>query len=299
MNFDTILEIGRFALGFLLVPANFAVWYGVWLERDSAPPEVQQRGWRILVRGLAAETAIGFLVFALDTSIGIRQANEISAANERAANAVREAGRLGVKVDTLPSFVTQKESEINGQISAFQKFATDQQAQDKAAIAELTRAKDVVTKARTDAITAANAAIQTSAAMAAANAPRALLPNQQTSFVEQMRPFMGLSANVFTMPSNTPDAAPLADMLGRLLISANWKVGGGVPIAGYAKYVLVCIGDKPPPNVEAAAKTLVLALRADGIQAFIDTTLGPNVPFTGAGSPLGNPDMTILVGTKQ
>jgi hypothetical protein len=91
MNLDTALEIARFALGVLLRLANVAVWYGVWLERDSAPPGTQQRGWRILIRGLAAETAIGLFLFAVDTSLGIVQTNEIANAKGAAVTAGKAA----------------------------------------------------------------------------------------------------------------------------------------------------------------------------------------------------------------
>jgi hypothetical protein len=128
MNFDAILEISRFVLGAGLVAANVAVWYGVWLERDSAPIEVQHKGWRILVRGLAAETAIGFLVFALDTSISARQQNEIAAAQQRAANAELEAGHLGVDVHNLRGFVAAQEREISTQFSGFETFAAEEKS---------------------------------------------------------------------------------------------------------------------------------------------------------------------------
>ena len=43
MNLDTILETVRAVLGLGLVLANIAVWYGVWLERDSADQKVFER----------------------------------------------------------------------------------------------------------------------------------------------------------------------------------------------------------------------------------------------------------------
>jgi hypothetical protein len=78
MNLDAELEIARYVLAATLVFANFAVWYGVWLERDSAPPEEQRRGWRILLFGLAAEIAIGVFMFATDAAINVRQRSEIA-----------------------------------------------------------------------------------------------------------------------------------------------------------------------------------------------------------------------------
>jgi hypothetical protein len=122
MNLDTALEIARISLGIALLLANIAVWYGVWLERDSEPPEVQQRGWRILLLGLAAETAIGLFAFGLDMEIGARQGVKSSAAQERAADADVLAGQLGVRVNHLGDFAEGKEQEIAAQMRQSQSF---------------------------------------------------------------------------------------------------------------------------------------------------------------------------------
>jgi hypothetical protein len=299
MNPDAILEIIRFVLGAALVGANVAVWYGVWLERDSAPKEVQHRGWRILVAGLAAETAIGFVLVAIDTEIGVMQRSRIAITQERAANAEREAGRLGVDVTNLHAFVSAQEQEITSQFARFKSFAENELAKTEELIDELNRSRQDLNKARTEAQAAAKLAETELTAMQAANAPRTITPQKQPEFVARLKPFAGLKVNVFTPPSTTSDAGPLAQLLESLLTQANWKVAQAAPIAGWAKFVLACTGNHPTPNVEAAATAFVFALRANGIQAFIDPNNGPNIPLTGAGSPLPDPDMTILVGAKQ
>ena len=111
---DAALEVTRFILGGLLVAANVAVWYGVWLERETAPPEVQQRGWRILVRGLAAETTIGFLLFAADTSLGLRQAAKLNNAQSIAGQAQATGLTLKRLNSVLEATVTRQTAVITG-----------------------------------------------------------------------------------------------------------------------------------------------------------------------------------------
>jgi hypothetical protein len=63
----------------------------------------------------------------------------------------------------------------------------------------------------------------------------------------------------------------------------------------------VCIGPKANAKAKVllAAEAVVSTLREDGIQSFIDVTQGPSIAFGGSGMPLQDPDMTILVGSKQ
>lgn len=73
------LEVARIALGVGLVLSNVAVWYGVLLENDRFPKEVQDKGWRILLVALAIEAALAFILLAADTTISLRQGWEIAA----------------------------------------------------------------------------------------------------------------------------------------------------------------------------------------------------------------------------
>jgi hypothetical protein len=73
------LEAVRIALGIGLGLSNVAVWWGVYLERDNFPKDIQDRGWRILVRALAAEAALAFALLAVDTTLGVRQRAQIAA----------------------------------------------------------------------------------------------------------------------------------------------------------------------------------------------------------------------------
>jgi hypothetical protein len=248
--------------------------------------------------GARANNAASQLQQASDRTVAALTAQQ-EADHRIAAQAAAHAADLGVTVDTIHNFVTQKENEADKQFLAFKKFASDEKTRTETVITQLNDDKANLEKSRDDAQVAAKQAESELAEMRAANAPRSMTGDQQNEFISRTIAFAGLTTNVFTPPSTTPDAGPLSELLVALLTKANWKVGSGVPIGGWAKAVLVCVGDRPQSNVADAATAIVLALRADGIPAFIDPKLGPNIPFTGAGSPLANPDMTIIVGAKQ
>ena len=131
------MELTHYALGLGILLANVAVVHGVRLEHESNPSDVKLRGFRILVLALAFEAAFGFLLFGDDTAITLRQKAEVSAAQATAAQAALQAGRLGVKVDTLPGFVNQKEREISGDIGAFRQFAQSTRNETSAAMETL------------------------------------------------------------------------------------------------------------------------------------------------------------------
>jgi hypothetical protein len=80
VNVDTALEYGRWFCAVGLLAANVAVWRGVYLENEKFPEETKDAGWKLLLIGLAAEAAIGFALFSIDTAISIRQQLVISTA---------------------------------------------------------------------------------------------------------------------------------------------------------------------------------------------------------------------------
>lgn len=224
---------------------------------------------------------------------------EQEADHKIATEAAAHAADLGVTIDGLRNFVAQKEKEADQQFSDFKKFADDEKTQTEALITQLSTDKTDLENARNDAQAAAKQAETELSVMHAENTPRGMNSAQQDEFVLRVTTFAGLTANVFSFPSTTPDAGPLADLLITLLKKANWNVGFGSPMSGWAKSVLVCVGDHPTSNVTDAAKAIALALRQDGITSFVDSKLGPNIALTGMGAPLPNPDMTIIVGAKQ
>ena len=224
---------------------------------------------------------------------------DIAAAKNSAAQAIQRAAELGLKVDKLPDFVKAKEGEINGQIADFQKFSNSARNQANAAMERLQDDTAALDKTRADAETAATKAEAAQKAMEEANAPRWIPPDKQHDFVAKMKSFAGMRVNIVTPPSTTADAGPLAGELQELLTKADWKVGSAAPIAGWAKYVLVCTGKNPTPHVAEVSKELVLALRRADIPSFLDPDLGPSIPITGAAAQVDNPDLSILVGAKQ
>lgn len=224
---------------------------------------------------------------------------EASTAARQAAIAARSAADLGVKVDKLPDFVAQKEAEITDDIASFQQYAKTVQAETGAATMRLHDDIAALDKARTDAQTAARQAETELAAMQAANAPRWMTAAQQNEFVARMKPFAGLVVNVWTLPTSSPDAAPLADLLGKLLKAAGWKVGSAMMLGGgYAKGFVICAGDTPKGNVAAAALSIVKTLRADGIAGGIDPKQAPDLKANSSGPLLPNPDLAIVIGSK-
>jgi len=70
-------------------------------------------------------------------------------------------------------------------------------------------------------------------------------------------------------------------------------------ISGWAKHVLVCVGKNPKPAVSSSASAIAAELNAHGIPALVDSEIEPNTPATGVGTLLPNPDLLIIVGSKQ
>jgi hypothetical protein len=77
-----------------IVAANIIVWWGVYLEGDKFPEDVKNRGWKILLIGLAAEAAFGFLLPVVDTFISNKQKADIAALYVRATNAENDTAKL-------------------------------------------------------------------------------------------------------------------------------------------------------------------------------------------------------------
>ena len=245
-------------------------------------------GWLLVAVGVAGEGYWEVQVSHDDEAITSFDEQKLGNAEESAADANKLAGELGVKVDELPSFVAQKEGELTGNIAQFRQYARLVQGQTNNDLERLKEDTAALNKARDDATAAAKQAEIELAAVQVANAPRYLLPQQQNDFVSSMKGFGGLTA----------DTGPLSSLLESLLKQAGWKVETMQTFSGWSKYVQVCIGKTPKPNVAAAATAIVLAMRQANIQAFINNDLGPDIPASGSGTNVQNPDMTILVGSK-
>lgn len=256
-------------------------------------------GWLLVAVGVAGEGYWEVQVSHDDEAITSFDEQKLGVAEKSAAEATALAGELGVKVDELPDFVAKKEGELSGDVTQFQQYARSVQSQTANDLKRLKEDTDALNKARDDATAAAKKAEAERAAVEAASAPRYLTPQQQADFVTKMAKFPGLTANILTTPSNTPDAGPLASLLESLLGQAKWKTGSMQGLAGWAKYVLVCVGKNPKPDIGSAATAIVLELRSDGIPAFVDNDIEPISNATGVGALLPNPDLAIIVGAKQ
>jgi len=82
-------ESWRWPLAVILLASNVAVWLGVYWEKESFPEKTRDAGWVMLLRGLAAETAAAFLIFAIDTTIQTK--SDVKVESLQSANLVLEA----------------------------------------------------------------------------------------------------------------------------------------------------------------------------------------------------------------
>jgi len=303
-------------LGWILGIATFLVIAGVALEGAEYVEEIRERGWQLtnlwkftqklgfamLVIGLAAEWYSSTIIHDRDARRIIGLTREAKAAEGKIANdkkiankAANDAAKLGVSVGNLHDFVKRQIDRNNAAVTELKKNTADLEKARADAVKAASDAKGDINKAKQ--ALAQEIAIRNQ--IIAMTAPRTVTAEKQGTFIESLKPFAGLVVNVFTPAQNSDDAGPLGTLLADLLNKSGWKVGSGVPGSGWVKTVLVCIGGHPNERVAAAAKALVLALRANGILSFIDMKEGPDIPMSGFESPLQHPDMTILVGSKQ
>lgn len=315
-------------LGWILGIATFLVIAGVALEGAEYVEEIREKGWQlanpwkfaqksgfaILVIGLAGEWYSSTIVHGRDADRIISLTREsqqlqhdnlslkeeakaaegkIAEDNKMANKAASDAAKLSINVGNLHDFVKRQIDQNNAAVVELKKNTADLEKARADAMAAATDAKEDIAKA--EQALAQEEEIRNQ--IIALTAPRTV--QQQDAFVRSLKPFAGVTANILLPPSTTPDSGPLATLLVTLLTKAGWKTGFLQALSGWSKAVLVCTGKDPKPNVAAAAKALVLALRAANILAFVNPELGPEVEASGQGSLRPSPDMTILVGSKQ
>jgi len=130
---DTI-ESWRWPLGILLVASNIAVWLGVFWENERFSEETKKAGWAMVLRGLALETTVAFLLFAMDTTAQIKSDTQV-ASLERQAEADR-LERVKLEAVVSPRKLTPEEqmavvarlSTFAGQKVVLTSWATDGEA---------------------------------------------------------------------------------------------------------------------------------------------------------------------------
>lgn len=279
MNWSDVIHWSRYALAVGLVIANVAVWYGVWLERASAPAETQERGWRILVRGLAAEVALGLLLFAADTGLDVIQRREIAQINEKSAVALREAGELGASFDGLHSLVAETKKGVDDESSRLRSFANDQKRRTEAVVAGLTRDKDRLDEASQDAADSLKASrkilADMNAALAAERAerekfarlaePRQLSDAQASAIVAALKPYRGQPVMLWT-GGQLKEAVALSHRLAAILKRAGWSYSDAdSTIVGSVGGLSVGVDPRASPKARAAAKALSDTLKTQGL----------------------------------
>jgi hypothetical protein len=188
-------------------------------------------------------------------------------AQQRANDAAREAGELGVKVEKLPSFVAQKETELNGDIARFQTYANRIQQESTDTTNRLQIATVALDKASEDAKNAAARAEIELAKIQAANAPRTLTGFQQTLIVSRLRPMGSQAVDIFLI-GDAPEIANLTNLLAATMSLAGWKpkyVGKAISAPNIAGvFVGVHLGSDA--KTIAAAEALMDSLNNAGIR---------------------------------
>jgi hypothetical protein len=267
------LEYVRGAIGIALLLANVGVWYGVYLERDSAPKEIQDRGWRILVRSLATEAALGFFLFAVDTTIGLRQTAvlasagiqieeskaKIAIANDHAATAMADAALLGVSQKDLHVFVVRKQGEIGRQFDQFKSFAEGERKRAEKVIADLDKNRKSLEDVRKQAEASLQsgkkilADMQTTLAQERAERdkfarlaePRQIDDVHFAALIEAIKPFPNTPVDLAI--TRDPEAGDLMVRISDALVAAKWDVrpwsGGGFGLTANARPKLPTVGE--------------------------------------------------------
>lgn len=140
LNFWEWTEYGAEVVVFLGALGETIVEFTKWIRPRSLSKKVARVSALALVAGLVVET----LTTANVNGIANKQVADLTLRSEEAsrgaANATLLAARLGVKVDTLPSFVSKKEDELNTLAdrmkkgsAALDKARTDAQASESKA----------------------------------------------------------------------------------------------------------------------------------------------------------------------
>ena len=206
-----------------------------------------------------------------DAHVKLKQAEaEIANANARAAEATEAAARLGVKVDALPAFVSEKEQALNS-------------------LAErMKRSSEELDKARIDAQSAQKGAEDQLELMRRANAPRDFTPEQQAILKQRLDTFGPLRVDILTF-GDTKEIADFGRKISDIMVSAGWRPklwsvfnGASYGVSGVPIYVK----NDAPKNTDEAAAVLTGVLIEMGISSRkFDPFDGTKLPFSVNGPP--------------
>lgn len=259
----------------------------------------------MVVLGVAGEMITETGAFWYSLRLQAIEERAIVGAQQTANNSAIEAGKLGVSVDNLHSFVTQKETEAETQFNKLQTFVAAEDSKNADVIAELEKDKDNLDKARSDAaasVTAANkvlADMTTALAeeknvrdrMLARIAPRDLSGAQIQKIGTALKSFSGQSWTVTTYWESKEPLA-LANELFVALGAAGWKYddeGTKGMMLGGVEGILVYVHPQATLHTKEAATALISALKAEGIEGTLRNQNDPSHP---------NEKLILNVGSK-
>ncbi|MGD1212443.1 MAG: hypothetical protein ABR973_13935 [Candidatus Acidiferrales bacterium] len=106
----------------------------------------------LVVLGVAGEMITESGAFWYSLRLQAIEESAIVGAQKMANDSAVEAGNLGVTVDNLHSFVTQKESQADNQFKTLKAYVATEDARNASVIAELKNDRDTLDKARNDAV---------------------------------------------------------------------------------------------------------------------------------------------------
>ena len=235
----------------------------------------------LVVLGVAGEmvTESGAFWYSLRLQ-GIEEA-EIVSAQQMADDSAKEAGALGVTVDGLQNFVTQKENEADIQFKTLKGYVATEDARNASVVAELKNDRDTLDKARDDAVTSVAAAKKVLAdmeseleaerrvreKMLAVMAPRDLSDAQVAKIGSTLKRFRGQQWTL-TAYWDSKEPLALANRIFAALKSAEWQYddeGSKSMMLGGVEGVQVYVNPQASSGTKSAAVALVTALNAEGI----------------------------------
>lgn len=245
----------------------------------------------LVIVGIAGElTTQHRLASFNDQLVAIVEA-EADAAKTQASAAIAEAARLGVTVQNLPNFVTQKEKDISAQLNDFQTFLNGERIRDDALLVELNKDKEELEAARNDAVSAVDSTKKSldnikgelskdkdmRDKIAAALTPRNLTAEQQRSIYAKISKVSDIdrpSAIVVFSSTGAFESARLADQIaasltpdlsGKDIFRAS-EIAGSYSLFSLAGVGVITNGDE---SAVATADALVKALTDEGVLAFL------------------------------
>jgi hypothetical protein len=259
----------------------------------------------LVVLGVAGEMVTETGAFWYSLRLQAIEELAIVGAQQTADNSVVEAGKLGVTVDNLHEFVTQKEGEADHQLNALKAYVAAEEVRNAGIITELKNDKDSLDKARNDAVASVTAAHKILADMTAELdaerevrgellikiAPRDLSAAQVETIGAALRPFSGQHWTVATY-WNSKEPLGLTNKIFTALAAAGWQYDDegtkGVLMGGF-EGVLVYVHPQASPRAKSAANALIASLNAEQISAMLKEQNNPSNP---------NDKLELVVGSK-